>query len=68
MGIRIPDEAWKGWERLRKMRNTLAHGDLQQYRQLTDPNGQHFASERHRAEFAYRAAVRFIYDIRYPSR
>jgi len=66
MGLRISGEVWKGWQCLRKMRNALAHGNVQGYKEANDPNGLRFASERDRAEFAYRAAVRFIYEIRYP--
>jgi hypothetical protein len=66
MGLRISEKVWAGWQRLRQMRNALAHGDLRRYRQLTDLNGQRFACERDRAQLAYGTAVRFIYEIRYP--
>jgi len=65
MGIQIPGEVWKEWQCLRKMRNALAHGNMRGYGQIKDPNGLRFASERDRAEFAYKTAVRFIYEIRY---
>jgi hypothetical protein len=67
MGLPILEEVRAGWNRLKQMRDALAHGDLHRYGRLTDLNGQLFAGERDRAEFAYRAAVRFIYEIRYPS-
>ena len=67
MGVPISEKVRAGWNRLKQMRDALAHGNLQRYRGLTDLNGQRFAGERDRAEFAYRAAVRFIYGIRYPS-
>lgn len=67
MGLAISEEVRAGWKRLKQMRDALAHGNLRRYRELTDPNGQHFVSERNRAEFAYKVAVRFIYEIRYPS-
>lgn len=66
MGLRFSQDIWAGWRRLKQMRDALAHGDLSRYMQLTDSNGQRFVSEQDRARFAYQAAVRFIYEIRYP--
>lgn len=66
MGLPIPEETWAEWVCLRKMRNALAHGNLVEYRSIRAASGQHFADEKARSEFAYRAAVQFIYDIRYP--
>jgi hypothetical protein len=67
MGVTISDDSLGRWKRLREMRNALAHGDLTGYMRLVDFNGRRFANERERAEFAYRTAVQFIYDIRYPA-
>ena len=67
MGLSISEEVWVGWQRLRKMRNALAHGDLQKYRRLSGPDGQYFTNDKSKAEFAYRTAVKFIYEIRYSS-
>ena len=66
MGVQISQQVWDGWRRLKEMRDALAHGNLDRYGKLADANGQPFPGERHRAMFAYEAAVRFIYDVRYP--
>lgn len=66
MGVIIQKEVFDGWIRLKRMRDSLAHGDLKRYRTLTDASGQSFLDDKSRAEFAYQSAVRFIYDVRYP--
>jgi hypothetical protein len=67
MGLSLSSRVRGGWSRLRKMRNALAHGELDTYLGLPNLDGQPFVSERDRADFAYRVAVRFIYGIRYPN-
>jgi hypothetical protein len=66
MGIQISDQIWTKWRCLRKMRNALAHGNLTDYRDIRNPDGNYFANELDRADFAYRTAVRIVYAIRYP--
>lgn len=65
IGIHISDEVMNEWKRLKQMRDSLAHGDTNRYRNIKDINGMSFENERDKAIFAYRAAVKFIYEIRY---
>ena len=67
IGIKIPKDVFAEWMRLKNMRDALAHGDLIRYRNLKSPGGLKFPSDKERAEFAYSSAVRFIYEVRYPS-
>lgn len=67
MGLQIPGDVWTKWQRLRSMRNALAHGDLKKFVCVKDHNGKPFANDHDRAELAYETAVRFIYELRYPS-
>jgi hypothetical protein len=65
MKIKVGSAIVEDWKCLKKLRDSLAHGNIEKYNKISKPSGEVFIDDKERAIFSYQTMTKFIFEILY---